>query len=149
MNRPLHLCPVGIIQKMFGSGTVQETLARHALHAKNPFWFGYFTGFLLSRLCKNPIFVFPNPPCPPYQRGIRVTSPPDKGDLGGWVFRQRNLARVSCTVSFAGTTNIGLLYGFFCTAEAALPAIIPAVHKCKTLSLIDLSLFDSFSCLPR
>ena len=77
-------------------------LARHVLHVENPGGFVCLTGFLLSRLCKNSIFVFPNPPCPPYQGGIRVTSPPyqggirvtsppDKGDLGGWVFRQRNL----------------------------------------------------------
>ena len=30
---------------------------------------------------------------------IRRSYPLIKGDLGGWVFRQRNLARVSCTVS--------------------------------------------------
>ena len=29
--------------------TVQETLARHGLHAENPCGFGYFTGFLLSQ----------------------------------------------------------------------------------------------------
>ena len=29
--------------------TVQETLARHALHVENPCGFGYFTGFPLSR----------------------------------------------------------------------------------------------------
>ena len=32
----------------------------------------------------------------------KFPEPPDKGDLGGWVFRQRDLARVSCTVSQAG-----------------------------------------------
>ena len=39
--------------------TVQETLARHALPVENPYGVGYFTGFLLSRLCKKPIFVVP------------------------------------------------------------------------------------------
>ena len=39
--------------------TVQETLARHVLHVENPCGFGCCTGFLLSRLCKKPIFVIP------------------------------------------------------------------------------------------
>ena len=90
-------------------------LARHVLHVENPGGFVCLTGFLLSRLCKKPIFVFPNPPCPPYQGGIRVTSPPDKGDLGGWVFRQRNLR--------------GFLAQSLCTDEATLPIMIPAGHK--------------------
>ncbi len=29
--------------------TVQETHAKHVLHAENPCGFGYFTGFLLSQ----------------------------------------------------------------------------------------------------
>ena len=55
--------------------TVQETLARHALHVENPCGFGYFTGFLLSRPCKKPTFVVPNPPSPPYQGGIEWKVP--------------------------------------------------------------------------
>ena len=42
------------------------------------------------------------PPKSPLSGGLSKGSPPDKGDLGGWVFRQRDLARVSCTVSQAG-----------------------------------------------
>ena len=34
-----------------------------------------------------------------------MTSPPDKGDLGGWVFHMACLSRVSCTVSRVRATS--------------------------------------------
>ena len=98
--RPLHLCPVGIIQTMIGSGTletVQESLDRHALHAENPCGFGYFTGFPLSRLCKNPSLGMPcgkpNPLNPPCQGDLSLNSPLIRGARGVrndkyWFFAQ-------------------------------------------------------------
>ena len=37
-----------------GFGQCKNPSLRHALHAGNPCGFSYFTGFLLSRLCKKP-----------------------------------------------------------------------------------------------
>ena len=49
----------------------------------------------------------------PYQGGIRVTSPPDKGDLGGWVFRQRNLRGFLAQSLSLRMTNVGFLHSLF------------------------------------
>ena len=54
-----------------------------------------------------------------------MASPPDKGDLGGWVFRQRNLARVSCTVSFSGTTILGFLHSLIKRDDGKVRLILP------------------------
>ena len=56
-KRLLHLCPVGIIQTMIGSGTletVQESLARHAMWKTQP-------------------------PKSPLSGGLVTQFPPDKG----------------------------------------------------------------------
>ena len=90
---------------------------------ENPYGVGYFTGFLLSRLCKKPIFVVParetvqetslgyaggkpNLLNPPYQGDFPLNSPLIRGARG-----VKNDERwVSCTVSFAGTTDAGFLH---------------------------------------
>ena len=52
-----------------------------------------------------------------------MESPPDKGDLGGWVFRQRDLARVSCTVSEAVLPTLNA------KVSMSISSIIPCVFS--------------------